>query len=136
MAKILLVEDETALCLLYQTELGAEGHEVVVAQDGKTAVEMAARAKPDLVIMDISLPEKMDGIESMSRILSQDKSIPVIINTGYSQYRDNFMSWAAEAYVVKSADLRPLKKAINKALRARQRGKKTDASSGHEPEGA
>jgi DNA-binding response OmpR family regulator len=116
MAKILLVEDETALCLLYQTELGAEGHEVVVAQDGKTAVEMAARAKPDLVIMDISLPEKMDGIESMSRILSQDKSIPVIINTGYSQYRDNFMSWAADAYVVKSSDLAELKETIKKSL--------------------
>ena len=125
MAKILLVEDEKALCMLYQSELGAEGHEVIVAHDGKTAVEMVAQARPDLVIMDISLPEKMDGIESMSRILSRDKSIPVIINTGYSQYRDNFMSWAAEAYVVKSADLTPLKKAVREAL-----GKIGDATGG------
>ena len=121
MAKILLVEDEAALCLLYQTELGAEGHEVAVARDGKTAVEMATQARPDLVIMDISLPEKMDGIESMSRILGEDKSIPVIINTGYSQYRDNFMTWAAEAYLVKSADLTPLKETIRNVLSKRQR---------------
>ena len=121
MARILLVEDEKNLCLLYQTELGAEGHEVIVAYDGKMAVEMAAQRKPDLVIMDISLPEKMNGIESMSRILSEDKSIPVIINTGYSQYRDNFMAWAADAYVVKSADLTPLKRAVRTALRKKQR---------------
>ena len=42
MAKILLVEDEKALCMLYQSELGAEGHEVIVAHDGKTAIQMAA----------------------------------------------------------------------------------------------
>ena len=136
MAKILLVEDEKALCMLYQTELGAEGHEVVAVHDGKTAVEVAAQSKPDLVIMDISLPEKMDGIESMSRILSEDKSIPVIINTGYSQYRDNFMSWAAEAYVVKSADLTPLKKAIRKALRSREKEKERDALRRQDCEGS
>ncbi|MFP4026582.1 MAG: response regulator [Candidatus Brocadiia bacterium] len=116
MAKLLLVEDEENLSLLYQVELGAEGHEVVVAQDGKTAIELARSESPDLVIMDINLPEKMDGIESMSRILSEDKSIPVIINTGYSQYKENFMTWAAEAYVVKSGDLDPLKKAIKNVL--------------------
>ncbi len=116
MAKILLVEDERNLCMLYRTELEQEGHELIIAHDGKAGVEMARQHKPDVVIMDISLPEKMGGIESMSKILSEDKSIPVIINTGYSQYRENFMTWAAEAYIVKSADLTPLKEAIRSVL--------------------
>jgi len=121
MARILLVEDEENLCTLYRMELEQEGHEVIVAHDGQAGVELAARHKPDLVIMDISLPHKMDGLESMSRILSEDKSVPVIVNTGYSQYRDNFMTWAAEAYLVKSADLTPLKETIRNVLKKRQR---------------
>ena len=56
----------------------------------------------------------------MSRMLSYDQSIPVIINTGYSQFRDNFMTWAAEAYVVKSGDLGPLKRAIANVLAKKQ----------------
>ncbi|MFO8007116.1 MAG: response regulator [Candidatus Brocadiia bacterium] len=116
MAKILLVEDEEHIQILYAQELEAEGHEVICAGDGRTAVEMARDCQPDLVIMDINLPEKMDGIESMSKILSANKDIPVIINTGYSEYKDNFMSWAADAYVLKSSDLTPLKEAISQAL--------------------
>ena len=53
----------------------------------------------------------------------------MIINTGYSQYRDNFLSWAAEAYVVKSADLSHLKETINKVLGERQKAAE-DAASG------
>ena len=116
MAIILLVEDEQNLCDLYRTMLEAEGHEVLVTHDGKSAVQIARESAPDLVIMDICLPEKMDGIESMSKMLGEDKKIPVIINTGYGQYRDNFMTWAAEAYVVKSADMTPLKEAIARVL--------------------
>jgi CheY-like chemotaxis protein len=116
MAKILLVEDEKNVALLYVQALEDEGHCVVCAEDGRSAVEMAQSEQPDLVIMDINLPEKMDGLESMSRILGDNRRIPVIINTGYSEYKDNFMSWAAEAYVLKSADLSPLMKAVKSAL--------------------
>ena len=121
MAKILIVEDEENVRLLYQQELEEEGYEVLCAGDGKTALEMARREEPDVVIMDINLPEKMDGIESMSKILSHNRAIPVIINTGYSEYQDNFMSWAADAYILKSGDLGPLKEAIRKALAKRAR---------------
>jgi CheY-like chemotaxis protein len=115
-ARILLVEDEENVRLLYQQELQERGHEVVCATDGKTAVQLVQEWHPDAVIMDINLPQKMDGIESMSRILSHNKDIPVIINTGYSEYQDNFMSWAADAYVLKSAEVGPLMEAVRKAL--------------------
>ncbi|KPK63206.1 MAG: chemotaxis protein CheY [Planctomycetes bacterium SM23_32] len=119
MPTVLLVEDEDNVRLLYQQELEERGYEVICAADGKAAVELAQRAAPDVVIMDINLPEKMDGIESMSRILSQNKDIPVIINTGYSEYQDNFMSWAADAYILKSSDVGPLIDAVEDALRRR-----------------
>ena len=116
MAKILLVEDEENVALLYTQALEDAGHSVVCAQDGRSAILLAQDEHPDLVIMDINLPEKMDGLESMSRILEQNKDIPVIINTGYSEYKESFMSWAAEAYVLKSADLGPLMEAVQSAL--------------------
>jgi CheY-like chemotaxis protein len=115
-AKILLVEDEENVRLLYRQELEEHGYEVICAADGKMAVQLAVDLSPDVVIMDINLPEQMDGLESMSRILGHDRSIPVIINTGYSEYQDNFMSWAADAYVLKSADVRPLIDAVEQAL--------------------
>ncbi len=119
MATILLVEDEEPVRVLYQQELEEHGHEVLCAADGSTAVRLAREHVPDVVIMDINLPQKMDGIESMSKILSENRNLPVIINTGYSEYKDNFMSWAADAYVLKSADVQPLLDAVEEALARR-----------------
>jgi DNA-binding response OmpR family regulator len=117
MPRILLVEDEESVRLLYQQELEERGYEVFCAKDGRMAVQLAQQASPDVVIMDINLPEKMDGLESMSRILSHDRSVLVIINTGYSEYKDSFKSWMADAYVLKTADVQPLMQAVEEALR-------------------
>ncbi len=65
--------------------------------------------------MDINLP-KMDGIETMGWILSKHKNIPIIINTAYSSYKDNFMTWAADAFIVKSSDLTELKSKIKEII--------------------
>lgn len=116
MRHVLLVEDNENLCDLYRSELENEGYEVLVEHDGKSGLKRALREHPDLVIMDINLPEKMDGLESMSRMLGQDSSISVIIHTAYEQYRDNFLSWAADEYIVKSGNIQPLKDAINRVL--------------------
>ena len=70
--------------------------------------------------MDINLP-KMDGIETMGRVLSKNKEVPVIINTAYSNYKDSFMSWAADAYVVKSSDLSEIKSKIKEVLANRDK---------------
>jgi len=65
--------------------------------------------------MDINIP-KMDGIEVMGRVLSKNNKIPIIINTAYSNHKNNFMSWAADAYIVKSSDLSELKDKIKEIL--------------------
>jgi len=115
MTTILLVEDDKNQCLLYEQELSLEGYKVLTATDGKDALEIVRIQAPDIIVMDINMP-KMDGIEAMGRILSDNKKIPIIINTAYSNYKNNFMSWAADAYIVKSSDLSELKSKIKEIL--------------------
>ena len=115
MTTILLVEDDKNQRLLYEQELMHEGYEVVTASNGKEALEKVQEKLPDIVIMDINMP-KMDGIEAMGRILGKKKEISVIINTAYSNYKDSFMSWAADAYIVKTSDLSELKEKIKEVL--------------------
>ncbi|MGQ9509313.1 MAG: response regulator [Thermodesulfobacteriota bacterium] len=112
--KILVVEDEEGLRLLYQEELEGEGYEVITARNGKEAIQKLEE-KPDLIILDIVMPI-MDGMEALGRIMSKERNIPIILNTSYPGYRQDFMSWAADAYVNKSTDLEELKKTIRDLL--------------------
>jgi CheY-like chemotaxis protein len=113
--KILVVEDEESLRLLYEEELKSEGYEVLTAGNGREAIELLETEKPDLILLDIVMPV-MDGMEALGRIVGKERKIPIILNTSYSGYRQDFMSWAADAYVTKSADLSELKKKIRELL--------------------
>ena len=115
MSTILIVEDYKNQRLLYEQELRLEGYEILTAADGKEALEKVQEQPPDLIIMDKNIP-KMDGIEAMGRILNKHKDIPIIIHTAYSNYKDNFMSWAADAYIVKSSDLTEIKNKIKEMI--------------------
>ncbi len=115
MSTILLVEDDENQCLLYEQELRLEDYEVITAIDGKEALEKVQERQPNLIIMDINMP-KMDGIEAMGKTVSKHKNIPIIIYTAYSSYKDNFMSWLANAYIIKSSDLTELKNKIKELL--------------------
>ncbi len=112
---ILVVEDEESLRLFYEEELTAEGYDVLSAQNGKEAIQQMEEGKPDLIILDIVMPV-MDGMETLGRMLRKDRKTPIILNTSYSGYRSDFMSWAADAYVTKSADLTELKNKVRELL--------------------
>jgi CheY-like chemotaxis protein len=118
MAKLLVVEDDRNHQLLLQEELTEEGHEVVLAKSGEEALELIETAAPDLVVLDIAMPG-MDGVEALGRILSRDNRLPVILHTAYATYKDNFMTWSADAYVVKSSDRSELKIEIERVLARR-----------------
>lgn len=118
MSKILIVEDEQHQRELYSMELQEEGYQVDQASNGKEAVELVKGNKYDLVVLDIRMPE-MDGIEALGKILSRDKKIPIIIYTAYSNYKSNFMTWTADAYITKSSNLNELKEKIAEILAAR-----------------
>lgn len=113
--KLLIVDDETNIRLLYKTEFEYEGYSVTLAENGMECLEKLERSKPDLVILDIKMPG-IDGLETLNQILGKNNLIPVIINSAYSSYKDNFMSWSADAYVTKSSDLTELKNKVAELL--------------------
>jgi len=120
MEKVLCVDDDLSLLRLYQEELAEEGYKVILAKDGKEALRKFEKEPPNVVVMDIRMPV-MDGIETLTAMLGKDRQIPVILNTAYPQYRENFMTWGAEAYVIKSSDLTELKAKIREVLDKRKK---------------
>jgi CheY-like chemotaxis protein len=113
---ILVVEDERHLRRLYQTELESLGYTVICAAGGKEAVRKVASEPIDLVVLDIAMPD-MDGLEAMQKMLDHNRKLPVILNTAYASYKDDFSSWSAEAYVVKSPDLTELIQEVDAAIK-------------------
>jgi len=115
---VLIVDDEPHLRLLYETELRRAGFETLTASNAAQGLEFVQTMKPDLVVLDIRMAG-MDGIEALQRILDRDNSIPVVLNTAFSSYRDNYLTWAADAYVTKSADVTELVETVRNVLDAR-----------------
>lgn len=118
MSKILIVDDEPHLRLLYETELRRAGYETMTAGNAAQGLEYVQTMKPDLVVLDIRMAG-MDGIEALQKIIERDNSIPVILNTAFSSYKDNYLTWSADAYVTKSADVSQLLAAVQEVLEAR-----------------
>ena len=102
--KILIVEDEESLLKLESILLTSRGYEVVGAADGAVALEQVVSERPDLVILDIMLPE-IDGFEVCRRIKQNPETahIPVLMLTAKksSQDCDRGMAAGASAYITK-----------------------------------
>lgn len=115
MSRILVVEDEPGLQQLYKLELEEVGHQVKLCADGESAVAAAKDEGFDLVVLDIKLP-KMDGTEVLHELKKRDRGLPVILNSAYATYKNDFSNWLADEFVVKSADLSELKSKIELLL--------------------
>jgi DNA-binding response OmpR family regulator len=115
MAKILIVDDEVNVRKLYSEELENEGYGTLSAATVDEAIKLVETENPDLIVLDIKLGEE-SGIDCLLKIVEYRKDLPVIINSAYSVYRDNFQTWAADAYIVKSMNLDPLKTKIKELL--------------------
>ena len=113
--KILIVEDERTLGLLYEEELSKEGYDITAVTDAEAALAKLAEQSFDLIVTDIRMPGK-NGIELITQIMGLRKDIPIIINSAYQSYKEDFMTWAADAYVVKSSSLGELKAKIKQLL--------------------
>jgi DNA-binding response OmpR family regulator len=118
MTKILIVDDEVNVRKLYSEELRNEGYDTVSAATVAEALAAVDTENPDLIVLDIKLGEE-SGIDCLMKIAKQRKHLPVILNSAYSVYRDNFQTWAADAYIVKSVDMAPLKEKIRDLLMTR-----------------
>jgi DNA-binding response OmpR family regulator len=121
MSRILVVEDEPGLQQLYKLELEECGHQVRLCADGESAVKATRDEGFDLVVLDIKLP-RMDGTEVLHELKKQNRALPIILNSAYATYKNDFSNWLADDFVVKSADLGELKSKIESLLAAPQAG--------------
>ena len=115
MPKVLIVDDEANLRRLYQESLEGDGYEVITAQSAEDCLQKLDHESPDLVVLDVRMPG-MDGLEALGKILERYPQMPVVLNSAFSSYRDNFLSWTADAYLVKSSDVGPLRRTVRKLL--------------------
>ncbi len=115
--RILLVDDDKHIRLIFKEKLEEEGYLIDLAPDGFEALEKLKGQRFDLVVLDIKMPG-MDGIETLNAIKKIDKDQPVILCSAYGEFKQDLLSWASDAYAIKSADARELKDSIKNVLGA------------------
>ncbi len=117
---ILIVDDEKDILDLLEFNLQAEGYHIVTARDGEQALELAERVNPDLIILDIMLPQK-DGWTVLRELRAKPEtaSIPVIFLTAKSSEIDEVvgLELGADDYIVKPISLRKLIARVKTVLR-------------------
>lgn len=115
--KILVVDDEAHIRMLYQEELQAEGYAVAASDGREEIMDVIKREAPDLVILDIKLEgNPKTGLDLLQTIRAEDVKLPVILSTAYDSFQHDLKSIAADDYVVKSVDLTTLKTTIKNVL--------------------
>lgn len=115
MKKILLVDDEENIRLIYEEEFKDEGYEIASAGNGDDALRLFEEERPNIVILDIQMPGT-NGIEILRQMKTIDGSVPVILCSAYPEFKQDLGVWASEEYVVKSADLTQLKEAVKRYI--------------------
>ncbi|MFC2052236.1 response regulator [Chloroflexota bacterium] len=120
MAKtILIVEDDPKNLTLFRDVLQVSGYSTIEATDGKQGVELAKAKKPDLILMDIQMPE-MDGLEA-TQILKADaitSNIPILALTAYAMKGDKerMLEVGCDGYLSKPVDIKEVLKEVAKYL--------------------
>ena len=118
MKRILVVDDEENIRALYRDELVEEGYEVELAADGIEALKKFDRFRPDLVTLDVKMPG-LDGLEVLRRMREKSASVRVVLLTAFGEFKQDFTTWASDAYIVKSHDTKELKTTVSWLLRGK-----------------
>lgn len=113
MAKVLLVDDDPSILELLKEFLSGKGYEVQVAENGKQALQAMKVQRPDVVLLDIQMPE-MDGLTTLRSIKALDKDVGVIMISGVrdGQICKQALTEGAFDYVVKPFDFDYLEKTL------------------------
>ena len=139
MPKILIVEDNEGIVSFLKSELELEDFETCVALDGRSALEIFADEKPDLVLLDIMLPG-LSGIEVLRRIRKHDEDTPVILVTARDGTDDKVtgLNLGSDDYITKPFKIEELLARINAVLRRAEkvrRAKEALENAGENPSG-
>lgn len=115
--KILIVEDDKGISDFVISELKHEGYATVLAETGRQALELYETEKPDLILLDIMLPE-LNGLEVLRRI-RENSTVPIIIETARGETIDkiNGLNSGADDYIAKPFEIEELLARINALLR-------------------
>ena len=114
--KILVVDDEKHIRMLYQEELEGEGYSVVVSDGEDDILPLMEKVDPDVVVLDIKLGGNRSGLDLLQEIRGTNQTVPVILSTAYDSFQHDLKSIAADYYVVKSVDLGELKSKVSQAM--------------------
>ncbi|MBC1285711.1 response regulator transcription factor [Listeria booriae] len=126
MTKILVVDDESSIVTLLQFNIEKAGFDVVTAEDGRTGYELALTEKPDLIVLDLMLPE-MDGIEVCKQLRQDKVETPILMLTAKDDELDKIigLELGADDYLTKPFSPREVVARI-KAILRRSAGKSAD----------
>lgn len=118
--KVLVVDDEKHIRMLYQEELEGEGYAVVTSDGEEDILGLLERENPEVVVLDIKLGPNRSGLDLLQEIRGRDQALPVILSTAYDSFQHDLKSIAADYYVVKSVDLGELKSKVALAIQKSQ----------------
>lgn len=119
LGKVLVVEDESKLARFIELELKHEGYEVILAEDGRTAVEKFFEDEPDIILLDLMIPQ-LNGIEVCRRI-RKESNVPIIMLTAKGETMDKIagLDSGADDYMTKPFAIEELFARMRVALRRR-----------------
>jgi two-component system alkaline phosphatase synthesis response regulator PhoP len=122
METVLIIEDDPAITIGLKKNLKYEGYEVMTVSDGQRGLEMAVDKRPDLIVLDVMLPN-MSGFEICKTLKKNEVDIPIIIISAKDQEIDKIMGLdlGADDYMTKPFSVRELVARINAVLRRKKR---------------
>lgn len=118
MPTILVIDDEANIRLMYEGLLKDEGYDVIATETGADGLRALEEHAVDLVLLDIKLKAE-NGLDVLRRIVRQHPQVPVVLCSAYISFQDDYTSWLAERYLVKSGDPTELLQEIKRVLAQR-----------------
>lgn len=121
-SKVLVVDDDPAIRRLLRRILGEAGHEVIEADDADLTLDLVARQRPALVLMDMHMP-RLDGIAAIAELKDVDPELPIIMLTGDAEPRRASLAMERGAcdFIQKPFERKHLEGAVTAHLMARRR---------------
>ena len=117
MKRLLVIDDDPSIRLLYQEELLEEGYDVISSDGGDGVLQLIREQRPDLILLDLKLGG-MNGLDLLQDIRRDSWAIPVILLTAYPSFKPDSKTLSAAAYVTKNSDMTGLKQQIAKCFSA------------------
>jgi DNA-binding response OmpR family regulator len=117
--KIMLIDDSSTNNILYESILLDEGYDVVVCEDGKSALKILSKDLPDLIMLDLMMPG-MDGLHFLEKMkeVNTKKELPIIMLTAHAEHesQEKAFQLGVREYIVKPAGILEITEKVKKLL--------------------